>query len=62
MGGNAIEDTWKEIPRAVREHVWYLHSLFPTVDHTDMYDTRGRQKVTTVYTTVSADFREVARV
>jgi hypothetical protein len=34
--------------RAVREHVWYLSGLFPTADHTHMFDTRGREKVTAV--------------
>ncbi len=48
-------------PCAVREHVWYLHGLFPTAGHTNLYDRRGRE-VGSHYCTVSADFREVARV
>ncbi len=45
--------------RKVRERVWYCNGLFPTADHKHMYDTRGRQVETVLYS--PCRHREVRR-
>ncbi len=39
--------------RIVRERVWYCNYLFPIADHKHMYDSRGRQVETVLYTVQS---------